>query len=137
MWTRSVAKGAGALLFALTLAACGNSNSNPIGPSNQPEIANATDNFQFQASSLSATTQTLTYTWTDTGPAATLNVSGQITSGGGTLTLRDAAGKQVFSGALTSTGTFASTSGTAGSWQIVVQLTNVTGSVNFRVQRSG
>ncbi len=137
MWTRSVAKSAGALLFALTLAACGNSSSNPIGPSNQPEIANATDNFQFQASSLSATTQTLTYTWTDTGPAATLNVSGQITSGGGTLTLRDAAGKQVFSGALTSTGTFASTSGTAGSWQIVVQLTNVTGSVNFRVQRSG
>jgi hypothetical protein len=124
---------AATLLVGLTLAlaAC---SSNPIGPSDQA-IGNLPDNFQFQAANLSGTTQTSTYSWTNTGPVAMVNSSGQITGGGGTLILRDASGKQVFSGALTAIGTFPSTGGIAGTWQIEVQLTNVTGTVNFRVQR--
>jgi hypothetical protein len=118
----------------LTLALTGCS-SNPTGPSSQ-EIGNKPDNFQFEASNLSGTTQTSTYSWTNSGLAAMVNNSGQITAGDGTLILRDGSGKQVFSGTLMSTGTFASTGGTAGTWQIELHLTNVTGTVNFSVQRS-
>src|SRR5262245_36505104 len=126
---------AATLLVGLMLALAACSGSNPAGPSNQA-IGNLPDNFQFQASNLSGTTQTSTYSWTNTGPVATVNSSGQITGGEGMLILRDASGRQVFSGTLTSTGTFPSTGGTAGTWQIELHLTNVTGTVTFRVQRS-
>ena len=118
--------------LTLVLTGC---SSNPTGPSSQ-EIGNKPDNFQFEASNLSGTTQTSTYSWTNSGPAAMVNNSGQITAGEGTLILRDGSGKQVFSGTLMSTGTFASTGGIAGTWQIELHLTNVTGTVTFSVQRS-
>ncbi len=120
--------------WAFMLAAC--SSTNPIGPSNQPEIANNTDNFQFQASNLSGTTQTLTYSWANTGATANVNQSGAVTAGTAALILRDGAGKQVYSGSLTTTGTFLSASGASGTWQIEVQLATATGTVNFRVQRA-
>ena len=130
--TMNTMKAAAAMLVVgLTFAAC---SSNPTGPS-QP-ILNTPDNFQFQASNLSGTTQTSTYSWTNTGAVATVNSSGQITGGDGMLILRDASGRQVFSGALTAIGTFPSTGGTSGTWQIEVHLTNVSGTVTFRVQRS-
>lgn len=131
----AVRNGAAVLLIGLTLAlvACG--DSNPIGPSNQPEIANNPDNFQFQASNLSRTTQTLTYSWTNSGTVATVNQSGRIDAGEATLVLRDGSGNQVYSRSLTSTGTFPSSSGNAGTWRIEVVLSNVSGTVNFRVQR--
>ena len=119
--------------LALALAAC--DGSNPIGPSNQPEVANNPDNFQFQASNLVRTTQTLTYSWTNTADIANVDQSGRIDSGEATLILRDASGHEVYSRTLTSTGTFKSSSGTAGSWRIEVRLTEVTGTLNFRVQR--
>jgi hypothetical protein len=126
-----------ALLVGLLLAAAAcSSTSNPIGPSNQPEVANSADNFQFQASNLAQTTQTLTYSWTITGSVANVNVSGVLTAGDATLILRDAAGTQTFSRSLTSTGTFTSAVGTTGTWQIEVRLSNATGTVNFRVQKS-
>ena len=127
--------GAATLLIGLTLALVACSGSNPIGPSNQPEIGNNPDNFQFQASNLSRTTQTFTYSWTNTGTIANVNHSGRIDSGEATLILRDGSGNQVYSRTLTSTGTFTSSSGTAGTWRIEVRLTDVTGTVNFRVQR--
>ena len=121
------------IALALALVAC--DGSNPIGPSNQPEIANNPDNFQFQASNLARTTQTLTYLWTNTAAVAKVDQSGRIDSGEATLILRDASGHEVYSGMLASTGTFKSSSGTAGSWRIEVRLTEVTGTLNFRVQR--
>ena len=119
--------------LSFALAACG--DGNPIGPSNQPEVGNNPDNFQFQASNLVRTTQTFTYTWTNTASVANVDQSGRIDSGEATLSLRDASGQEVYSRTLTSTGTFKSSSGTAGSWRIEVRLTGVTGTVNFRVQR--
>jgi hypothetical protein len=118
-------------------AACGGggATTNPIGPSNQPEIGNSPDNFQFQASSLSRTTQTLTYTWTNTGTFADVNQSGRIDAGDATLTLRDGAGNQVYTRSLRNTGTFASARGAAGPWRIDVQISEVTGTLNFRVQK--
>jgi hypothetical protein len=133
----TITKGAAILFagFALLLGGCGSSTSNPVGPSNQPQIGNNPDNFQFQATNLSQTTQTLTYSWTNTGTVGTVNQSGQVSGGDATLTLRDGSGNQVYSKSLTTTGTFASSSGTAGTWQIEVRFTNTTGTVNFRVQK--
>lgn len=128
IWLRWVASAG--LLAVLT--ACGD---NPIGPSNEPEIGNNPDNFQFQASTLSGTTQTLSYSWTNTGSVADVNQSGHIERGDAVLVLRDASGAQVYSGDLKNTGTFPSSAGTAGTWRIEVRFNNVTGTVNFRVQR--
>ena len=118
---------------AVVVGACG--DNNPIGPSNQPEVANNRDNFQFQASNLQGTTLTLTYTWENTGTAANVNQSGQISGGSARLTLRDASGTERYTRALTETGTFTSASGTTGNWRIEVRLENVTGTLNFRVQK--
>jgi hypothetical protein len=115
------------------VAACG--DSNPIGPSNQPQIGNNADNFQFQASNLTSTTQTLTYSWTNTGTAANVDQSGSISAGNATLTLRDSANVQVYSGDLKNTGTFISSTGMSGTWRIEVRLDGITGTLNFRVQK--
>jgi hypothetical protein len=119
---------------ALIIVACGG-DSNPIGPSNQPEVANLRDNFQFQASNLSASTQTLTYAWENTGTTANVNQSGTISSGTATLTIRTPSGEQVYARDLSGTGTFVTGAGVPGNWQIEVRLTNVTGTLNFRVQK--
>lgn len=117
------------------MACGGGSTTNPIGPSNQPQVGNNPDNFQFQASNLSRTTQTLTYTWTNSGTIADVNQSGRIDAGDATLTIRDGGGNQVYTRSLRTTGTFASARGTAGQWRIDVQITDATGTLNFRVQK--
>ena len=124
----------GVWILALLVASCGD-NANPIGPSNQPEIANNRDNFQFQASNLSRTTQTLTYTWENTGATANVNQSGQVSSGTATLIIRQPSGAEVYSRDLSSTGTFTTSTGAPGNWRIEVRLSNVTGTLNFRVQK--
>ena len=120
--------------LAFVTVSCGG-NGNPIGPSNQPEVANLRDNFQFQASNLSATTQTLTYSWENTGTSANVNQSGTVSSGTATLTIRTPSGEQVYNRDLSVTGTVTTSTGAPGTWQIEVRLTNVTGTLNFRVQK--
>lgn len=122
------------LMLALVAASCGG-DTNPIGPANQPEVANLQDNFQFQASNLTETTQTLTYTWPNSGTSANVNQSGTVSSGTATLIIRTPSGQQAYSGDLSQTGTFTTASGSAGNWQIEVRLMNVTGTLNFRVQK--
>ena len=121
------------LLMLALVAACGDNNT--IGPSNQPEIANNTDNFQFQASNLTRTTQTFTYSWVNTGTIANVDQSVAITGGQATLILRDGSNAQVYSGDLRTTGTFVSAAGATGTWRIEVRLIDVTGTMNFRVQK--
>ena len=122
------------LALALVTVSCG-SDSNLIGPSNQPEIANLQDNFQFQASNLTGTSQTLTYAWANTGTSANVNQSGTVSSGTATLTIRTPSGVQVYNRSLSDTGTFTTDTGASGNWQIEVRLVNVTGTLNFRVQK--
>jgi hypothetical protein len=64
-----------------------------------------------------------------------MNQSGRISGGSARLTLRDASGTDRYTRALTETGTFTSASNTTGNWRIEVQLDNVTGTLNFRVQK--
>jgi hypothetical protein len=133
MWVARFARCLVIAAVAVGGVAC--DGDNPIGPSNSPEIANNPDSFQFQVSNLTGTTQTLTYTWTNTGTSANIDQSGAITSGAATIVLRDATNVQVYSGNLVNTGTFHSSTGASGNWQIVVQLTNTRGTLNFRVQK--
>jgi hypothetical protein len=121
-------------VVALLATSCGD-GANPIGPSNQPEIANNRDNFQFQASNLSRTSQTLSYTWENTGTSANVNQSGQISGGTATLVIRAPSGAEVYSRELLTTGTFSTGTGSPGNWRIEVRLDNVTGTLNFRVQK--
>jgi hypothetical protein len=118
---------------ATAAAAC--QNTNMIGPSNQPEVTNATDSFQFQASNLVRVSQVLTYTWVNTGTQANVNHSGAIADGTAALVIRDAAGTEVYNRSLRETGSFTTGTGTSGDWRIDVRLTRVDGTVNVRVQK--
>jgi hypothetical protein len=119
----------------ILLAACSD-GANLIGPSNQLQVTNATDNFQFQVTNLSNVQQTLRYTWTTTGDSATVNQASAITGGTAALTIRDQVGAVVYQATLASNGTFGTLTSTAGAWQIEVKLTSADGTVNFRVQKA-
>lgn len=121
-------------VLALLATSCGG-GTNPIGPSNQPEVANSRDTFQFQASGLTVTTQTLAYTWENTGTSANVNQSGVVSSGSATLTIRTPSGAEAYSRDLATTGTFTTSTGMPGNWRIEVRLEKVTGTLNFRVQK--
>ncbi len=120
-------------LAALALA-CGGSTS-PVSPAFQPEIANATDTFQFQVTGVQNGSASLTYAWQNTGTRATVNQSASITAGAVTLTVKDAAGAVVYTGSLAQHGTFTSSAGAAGGWTLQVDFAGASGTVNFRAQK--
>lgn len=123
------------VIAVLCLAYAGCDGGNTIGPQNQPQVNNATDNFQFQATNLQNITQTIQYTWQNTGTVANVNQSASLTAGTAALRIRDSAGAQVFSNDLAANGTFVTGAGVTGNWTIEVVLTGVTGTINFRVQK--
>lgn len=57
------------------------------------------------------------------------------TAGTATLIIKDAASTQVYTKDLNANGTFVTTAGTSGAWTIRVELVNVSGTLNFRVQK--
>jgi len=120
--------GFGALTLLL-LAGCGDS----LAPF-EPEITNAPDNFQFQATGLSDVTWSQEYVWQNSGATADVDHSSAVTAGTTLLTIRDSTGSQVYASPLLASGSLATLAGTAGSWRITVSLTNVSGTINFRVQ---
>lgn len=99
------------LLLALA-AGCGGESA--LNPAFQPQISNLTDNFQFQATGVTNVTQTLQYSWQNTGTTANVNQATVLTAGSATLTIRDAAGTQVYTRNLADNGTFATNAGTTG-----------------------
>jgi hypothetical protein len=115
------------------LAGCGNDNT--ISPQFQPEIMNNPDNFQFQATGVTNVTQTLNYSWTNTGTAANVDQSCSITGGSATVQIRDDQGTLVYDRTLADGGTFVSSVGVAGTWTIRVILDNLDGTLNFRAQK--
>ena len=129
---RSLLAAAAALVVLAT--ACSNSNE-PTVPGTNPEVTNATDNFQLQTSSVTGASTTVTYSWRNTGIAASINQSTTVSAGTMTLTVLDASGAQVYSRSLADNGTYNTLTGTTGNWTIRVVFANASGTVNFRAQR--
>jgi len=127
---------AAALAILVFLAACGD---DPVAPPGiEPQIVNNTDAFSYQITSLADVTGTYNYTWQNTGTLAKVTHSSNAgATGTATLTLLDAAGTQVYSGAMTSSGEpVSSPVGIAGAWTIRVTYTDYTNAqVNFRVAK--
>ena len=121
----------GVSLASVLLLACGDTNL--IGPDNQLQVSNDTDRFEWQASVLENVTQTLSYTWQNTGTSANIDQSSSITSGTATLTIWCVNGNEMYSGSLTQDGTFDTAVGQSGEWTIEVVLVGVHGTLNFRV----
>ena len=122
-----------ALAAVLALPAC-DGGSGTLAPF-QPEINNATDNFQFQVTGLDGVTLTREYAWQNTGTRADVNQAAALTGGSATLEVLAAGNAQVYSRSLAANGTFETDPGTAGAWKIRVSLQNARGSINFRVQK--
>ncbi len=122
--------GAPALLW-LVVAGC---SGDPLGPY-QPEVNNATDNFQLQATGVQSVSHVRTYTWTNTGTRATVNHSTTTNAGNAHITIRDAAGIQVYDADLVPSLNVPTATGTAGAWRIELRLTGYSGTLNFRVQK--
>ncbi len=122
-WTAVVAFG--------VLSACAGDSLGPF----QPEISNAADNFQLQATNVSNVTTTLTYPWVNSGTRATINHSTTTTAGSTLLVIKDAAGATVYSKALSPSLNEPTTAGQAGTWSVQLTLTNYSGTLNFRVQK--
>lgn len=122
-----------AAVFAATTA-CSN-GTGPLAPF-QPQINNAPDNLQFQATGVTNATWTYTYTWSNTGDSATVNHSTTTTGGSATITILNKNGAQLYSQPLKASGTEGMTKGLAGNWTIRVAFSNYSGTVNFRVQKA-
>ena len=120
-----------ALIAFSALGACG---SDPLGPF-QPQISNAADNFQLQATNVTNVTTTVTYPWVNSGTRATINHSTTTTAGSTLLVIKDAAGATVYSKALSPSLNEPTTAGQAGTWSIQLTLTNYSGTLNFRAQK--
>ncbi len=118
-----------------SIAACSSSASGLLGPSNQLQVTDTTDNFQLQATAMANITQTLNYSWKNTSDSASVNQASTLTAGTAFLKIKDSTGTQVYSATLTGNGTFKTLVGHAGTWQIEVVLTGASGAINFRVQK--
>lgn len=120
------------VVFAFaTLLGCGN---DPLAQF-QPQISNAADNFQLQATNVSNVTTTATYVWANSGTRATINHSTTTSAGSTLLVIKDAAGATVYSKALSPSLNEPTTAGQAGTWSIQLTLTNYSGTLNFRAQK--
>ncbi len=121
-------------LAALALvAAC---SDGPTAPGLQPQITNLTDSFSYQVTSIQNFTGTYTYTWQNTGTLARItHASDAGATGTATVVVRDAAGTQVYSGQMVSSGQpLSAPAGVAGAWTINVVYSNYSNTqVNFGI----
>ena len=123
-----------AALAIVGLTACG---SDPVSPGVQPQITNLVDDFGYQVSDVQNYSSTDSYTWQNTGSDASVDHSTSLTGGSATLVILDGAGTQVYSRALDASGSFPTTTGSAGNWTIrIVYSATTSPAVNFRVQKA-
>ena len=123
-----------AVIAALTSALATTSCSDPLAPF-EPEITNAADNFQLQATGVSTVNVTRVYSWPNTATRATVNHSTTTTAGTSWLTIRDASGTIVYDKQLVPSLNEPTAAGTAGTWTIQLKMTRYSGTLNFRVQK--
>ena len=131
-----IARKAFSLPFLLAFAVASGCGTNGIGPENQLEEQNAPDNFEFQVSALDNVTDTRSYTWQNSGTAATIDISQSITAGSAMLTIRDADGTVMYEEDVAQDNDTSTPDGVAGAWTIEIDMEGVTGTFNFRVQTS-
>jgi hypothetical protein len=120
--------------LVLLLAAVATCSNNSLAPF-QPQISNAADNFQLQATNVSNVSTTLTYSWANSGTRATINHSTTTTAGSTALVIKDAAGTTVYSKALAPSLNEPTSTGVAGAWSIELTLNGYSGTLNFRAQK--
>ncbi|MBT8487742.1 MAG: hypothetical protein HKN72_01540 [Gemmatimonadetes bacterium] len=121
-------------LAVALLTGCGDGNL--IGPDNELEVTNAIDQFQFQLTDLVEVDDTRSYTWENTGTQATIDISQAITGGSAFLTILDADGTVLYQEDIADDSDTTTPVGVAGGWRIEVRLESVTGTFNFRVQKT-
>ena len=120
-----------ALACVALVLGCGD---DPLAPF-EPEVNNATDSFQFQATGVQNVTTTLTYTWRNTGTVANVNHSTTTTAGSVRLVVRAASGTQVYDKQLQPSLNEQTGTGPAGDWNVQVVLSGYSGTMNFRLQK--
>ncbi|MGE5176348.1 MAG: hypothetical protein ACM3JJ_08235 [Hyphomicrobiales bacterium] len=119
-------------LAAAIAVAAGCGDSSTMGKDLQ--ISNVQDSFQFQVTDMKKYSKTFTYTWANSKNAATVNQACSISEGTATLSIHDATGATVYSRNLKDNGTYPTNTGSAGGWTIILSLSKVSGTLNFRVQ---
>jgi hypothetical protein len=119
------------LLVAAGVAGCGEKTS----AGKDFRVSNQQDAFQFQVAEMKYYSHTYTYSWANSGAAATVTQSSTVTEGAATLFLRDGNGETVYAKSLKTNGTFLTEAGAPGTWTVDVLLDDVSGTLNFRAQK--
>ncbi|HEX3273901.1 MAG TPA: hypothetical protein VHR43_03525 [Gemmatimonadales bacterium] len=112
-----------AVATLIMVAGCGDG---PTAPGIQPQITNLADVFSYQVSSIQHFSGTSTYTWQTSGTVAKItHASDAGATGSATLVVKDAAGTQVYSGELATSGEpLSAPAGVAGAWTITIVYSN-------------
>ena len=106
----------------------------PLDPF-EPEVTNATDNSQLQATAVDRVGATVQYAWENTGTQASIDHSTTTAGGSARITIRDAVGSIVYKQDLAPSLNEDSSSGETGTWTITVVLSEYSGTLNFRAQK--
>lgn len=134
MRATAVSSRAAAIVVLALVAACG--GDGPTAPGIQPQITNLTDAFSYQVSSIQDFSGTYNYSWQNTGTLAKVtHASDAGSTGTATVTVKDGAGTQVYSGQLATSGEpLSAPAGVAGTWTITVVYSSYSNTqVNFGI----
>lgn len=126
----------GVLVLAVLLTS-GCRSERLAGPELEPVVVNEVDHFELEAAGIAGVTETLEYTWMNTGATADVERLSSLTAGSGTVTMFDDAGDQMVDTGILEDGSSPTSSGSGapGAWRIRVELRDVTGTVSFRVRK--
>jgi len=116
------------------VSACGSDPTDPLATF-EPQVSNAADNFQLQATDVTRVGTVLQYSWENSGTQASVDHSTTTVGGGAALIIRDADGTEVYNSTLVSSLNEDTSSGSTGAWTILVMLNDYSGTLNFRVQK--
>ena len=127
-----------ALLILLGILVFPSCSKNSLDEFN-PEISNTAGNFELQATDVSKVTDNLEYLWINPGAKnpnvkANIDHSSVIDKGTATIKIFDSEGTEVYSRDLNEDGSYTSSYGIPGTWTIKVELSKVSGDLNFRVE---
>jgi len=129
------------VLVAAFTVAC-NDPIAPVGPDNRPELTNQPDFFQYKAWDLQNVHDKLQWTWTNTQGVATITHNSFVPHGDTMLSVRDAAGVEVYHSPLASPehGPMAHAThptGQPGAWTITLQFYGADGArIEFKLDHS-